>query len=70
VKQHEREGPVVRAKLDLSVAVSDAREKVDLTDVEYLQWLTDEMDRTLKWMLRMERHGDYDTPAGLAKEQR
>ena len=45
-----------------------ARESYPLTDIEILQALADFELGKLKYMLRYERHGNYETPGGLTKE--
>ena len=66
-KLHKREMKVEQAKSQMSIQVLEMKEKNDLTDIEYLQWLTSMQQSCLKYMLRYERHGDYDTPGGLEK---
>ena len=66
-KLHKRELLVNKATAKLHSTVLDFRKEYDLTDIEYLQWLASETQSVLKYMLRFERHGDYDTPSGLEK---
>lgn len=63
---HERTMPVKKAGLEISDALVRIRDEHDLTDVEFLQILVAEQQSVLKYMLRFERHGDYDTPAERA----
>jgi hypothetical protein len=66
VRQHHREPIVRRAALDLSDYALKLRERNDLTYVEYLGILNEEVARVLKYALRAERHpDDPDKPAGL-----
>jgi hypothetical protein len=66
VKQHPREPVVRRAALDLSDFALKLREKNDLSYIEYLGILNEEIARVLKYALRAERHpDDPDHPAGL-----
>jgi len=69
VRLHPRERLVDLAENELTRAILDVREKHDITGVEYLQFLTLEMQRTLKYMLRYERHGDGEKEAGLAYDE-
>lgn len=48
--------------------IRDHQKETGMTDIEVLQALTSHMAGSLKYMLRYERHGDYETPAGLDKE--
>lgn len=64
--RHPRDIIAKKAELDLSTAAMKIRDEVDMTDIEYLQWLASEQQSVLKFMLRYERHGNYDQPAGLA----
>jgi hypothetical protein len=45
--------------------IYEEAEKSGLTDVELLQALTSAQQSVLKTMLRVERHGDPEMPAGL-----
>jgi hypothetical protein len=65
---HEREMKVRKASLELETLIIEKAQEADLTDVELLQVLTSAQQGTLKYMLRRERHGDSDTPAGWAKD--
>jgi len=57
-----------RAEFELVIA-EFLRNHADLTDVELLRMLTNEMDLTLKYALRKERHGGRtDLPAEYAEE--
>ena len=64
---HEREMPVQIAESEIHLACLKMREKYGLTDVEWLQILNHMAASCMKYMLREERHGDMDKPAGLVK---
>lgn len=66
MRLHEREMQVNQAKTQLALVLHQKQEELDLTDIEMLQALHEYMQGTLKYMLRWERHEDYDKPAGLA----
>lgn len=66
MRVHEREQQVQVAKAELRLQFLTAADDAGLTDVELLQVLTSLQETVLKGMLRMERHGDPDKPAGLA----
>jgi hypothetical protein len=68
MKRHERSAPVSKASLELEVLISKFQEDNDLTDIELLQALNSYQQTMLKYMLRYERHGNYDTPAEYASE--
>lgn len=61
----KREMEANKAKTELELAIHQKAEELGLTDVELLQALTSAQQSTLKYMLRMERHGTYDKPAGV-----
>ena len=72
---HEREQIVRAADLKLQEALlawQKSPEVKELTGPEYVQILTDQLSsRVLGWAkfeIRFERHGDYETPGGWAKE--
>lgn len=52
---------VEEARREITGAILDAVRKHDLTYVELLQILTEEIASNLKYMLRIERHGDTET---------
>lgn len=68
-RMHPREMKVRRAQTELESMIVEKANEADLTDVELLQALTSAMQTSLKYMLRRERHGDEDTPAGWAKDE-
>ena len=69
MRLHPREQPVAKAKGKIEMAFWEAVEEADpeLTYIELLQVLTSLQQGCLKYMLRMERHGDYETPSGWAE---
>jgi hypothetical protein len=54
-------------KAEVEIALHALQTKHDLTDIEMMQALAAWQQGVLKYMLRYERHGDYETPAGLDK---
>lgn len=66
---HPREKLVAQAGNKISQAIDDIDEEFGLTTVELLQILIGYQATTLKYALRMERHGNTDTPAGWASEE-
>ena len=42
----------------------EGKKIIALTDIELLQALFSYCQDKMKWMLRYERHGNYETPAG------
>lgn len=52
---------------DLKDLIRDHQKEHELTDVELLQGLFSYCSTKTKYMLRYERHGNYDTPGGLQK---
>ena len=66
MKQHPRTTIVRRVGLDISDFALKLREKHDLTYIEYLGILNEEVARVLKYALRAERHpDDPDKPADI-----
>jgi hypothetical protein len=67
-KLHPRQQAAAIAKTKLEIAFWDAvfESETDLTHVELLQAATSIQSGILKEMLRIERHGDVDKPAGWA----
>jgi hypothetical protein len=57
--------PVQLAESEIESACIELRKKHGLTDVEWLQILNRMETGCLKYMLRQERHGDKNKPAGL-----
>lgn len=73
VQMHPRRVVVRQAKSALSSALLDWEESdavKDLTPLEVLSVLQDvlggQLSSLLKYEIRHERHGNYDTPGGLA----
>ena len=58
LKLHSRTKRVAGYKTDLSVLLNNFLVQTDLTNIEWLQALQEEIQRTLKYMLRSERHPD------------
>lgn len=54
---------VNQAQSQLAVMVLEFQQEHDLSDIEVLQALHEIAQSKLKYMLRYERHGDYETPA-------
>lgn len=50
---------------DLKDLIRTHQRENDLTDVELLQGLFSYCSSKMKYMLRFERHGDYETPGGV-----
>lgn len=67
---HPRSKIAFKATSDMSSVLHSIRDKYGLTITEYLQFLTSEMQFTLGRLLREERHGDLETPAGIEKSQK
>jgi hypothetical protein len=63
VKLHPRTLPVRVAGNELERLLVTFQAERDLTAVEMLGLLTECQQRTLKYMLRVERHGDADKKA-------
>lgn len=66
MKLHEREFITNKAGPELSLLILKFQEEKGLTDIELLQALHSFQLTTLKYMLRVERHGDSEKPAGIA----
>ena len=70
-KIHEREQRVYDAELELRGAILDIRKKHDLTLAEYVRMLNsvfyDSLGSVVRLWIRDERHGNNDTPGGLAE---
>lgn len=67
MKLHERHFQVVAGRIAIHEAIDRLCREHDLTDIEALQAVSEWQDRVLKYMLRVERHGDADIPAGLER---
>jgi hypothetical protein len=61
--QHPRTRIVMMAKIAMAWAVLEVEEKYDLTAIELVQCLADVMQRSMKYPLRVERHGNSEYPA-------
>lgn len=66
MKLHPRHKATTTAQALLGAFLIDLTDDYDLTDIERIQMLTHHIDVSLRYMLRYERHGNYDTPAGQA----
>ena len=71
-KLHERELLVRAAERVLRDALVEVLSNHDLTQMEYIQLcqnvLGGEILNTCKYAIRVERHGNTDTPGGFAKD--
>jgi hypothetical protein len=61
--QHPRSLLVPTAKAAMAYAVYRVEAKYDLTAIELVQCLADVIQGSMKYALRMERHGDPEYPA-------
>jgi hypothetical protein len=66
MKLHERTQKVSIASAELGVVILDFQKEHGLTDIELLQALNSTQDTVLKYMLRFERHSNYEKGAGEA----
>lgn len=70
MRLHEREPIVLKASADLRMAVVDWEREHDLSNLEahavILDVLGTELGQYFKYEIRMERHGNYDEPGGVA----
>lgn len=69
MKLHPREEIVTKADLDLQVALTEwGKNHPELTSAEFLKVLLgvchDRAQSLLKIVIRIERHGDVNTPGG------
>lgn len=67
-KLHKREVITREAERKFLEDLIALRKKYEITDIEFLQIVMTEVQSVLKYMLRYERHGNYDTPAGIEEE--
>ena len=67
-KRSKRDQIAVVGQAKVRLALYELQETHDLTDIEMMQTLLEFQQGVLKYMLRYERHGDYESPAGLEKE--
>lgn len=63
MKLNERYFHVKRAVATLRAQLETIQEALDLTDIEMMQALNEWQAMRLKYMLRYERHGDYEKEA-------
>lgn len=70
-KLHEREALVRAAEKVLQGALSEILSNHELTQMEYIQMCQNVLGReiltTCKYAIRVERHGNPNTPGGFAK---
>ena len=64
---HPRTRMVAAATTELRIWLLEWEQRHGLTDIEVLQALNEYTASHLKFMLRVERHGTADKPAGLAE---
>lgn len=64
MKIHKRLMLVNLASAEIGLAIAKKVEEHDLTNLEVIEILTSTIQSYLKYELRMERHGNYDKPAG------
>ncbi len=69
VKRSKRDIAASKGKAEVTNGLFRLQEEAGLTDIEMLQVLMEFQQGALKYMLRFERHGDYENPAGLEKEE-
>jgi hypothetical protein len=64
--QHPRTLIVATAKAAMAHAIYQVDEKYDLTAIELVQCLAEIIQGSMKYALRLERHGDPEYPADAA----
>ena len=62
-RQHPRLKKVLDAQTEIVHAITAVEEKYDLTAIEVVKILNEYTALTLKYALRVERHGDLEYPA-------
>jgi hypothetical protein len=67
MRRHKRDVVTATAGSEFGMALAAIVAKYELTPIETAGMLQQEVAQQLKYALRFERHGDYDTPAGLEK---
>lgn len=71
-RMHDRDQAVRMAEAEVTLAVHKVVNRVDLTPTEYMSVLTGAfsslMSGFLKYQLRFDRHGDFESSAGWATE--
>ncbi len=65
MRQHPRMVVVATARVEIVREFLKVQEKHNLTHGETVGILAELLTSEAKWMIRMERHGDYDKPGGL-----
>lgn len=75
VRRHERERLVTGASLALTDAVLEWRRSEEVKDLTMPELLSvmqsvlgDQISGELKYAIRFERHGNFDTPGGFAAD--
>ena len=63
MRLHKRMRIVDKARNEHAEWFVGLLDRYDLTYIEAMQILTDRINSCLKYMLRDERHGDFETPA-------
>lgn len=70
MKVHPREAIVEGARRRIELAVAEVFQQAKLTTAEQIRVITavmaGELQGIAKYAIRQERHGDSDTPGGLA----
>lgn len=67
-RMHPRHIACEEAKRELGGPWMEIIKKHNLTPIEQVQILTQEIQSALKWAIRFERHGEYETPGDIEKE--
>lgn len=62
---HPREKVTMKAEVEINAALIAVTEKYDLTDGEVISYISGFLANRAKYMIRLERHGDINTPGGL-----
>jgi hypothetical protein len=68
--QHPRTLVVATANAAIGVALAQIEKKYNLTSYEVVKCLSDYMSLSMKYALRVERHGDPEYPADAAPATR
>jgi hypothetical protein len=62
---NKREQLIAIAVSELELMIIKGAQEKGLTDGEYIQMLSKLISQRTTWMIRFERHGNYDTPGGI-----
>ena len=65
--RHPRDIEFQKAKAKITLEFFERVDENNLTDGEVMSILSGLMSSTAKYAIRMERHGNYETPGGLAE---